>query len=70
MARTKEQKEARLCALEEALDEGVKIVKYSDKTVEYRSVEEIERIIYRLKMELGIIKKTCRLKANFSKGLC
>lgn len=65
-----EEKEQLLEGLERALYEGVKTVKYNDKSVEYRSFDEMKRIIDKLKTELGINSKTSRHFAKFDKGLC
>lgn len=59
-----------LYKLEEAIIQGALIVKYSDKTIEYRSLDEMLKIRDIIKKQLGLVGKTTRLKAEFSKGLC
>lgn len=70
MALTREDKLEKLDALECALYEGVKKIKYNDKEVEYRSFDDMRKTIDKLKQDLGLIKKTSRCFAKFSKGLC
>lgn len=56
--------------LEAAIAKGVTTVRYSDKTVEYRSLNEMIRIRDLMRKELGLIEKAgVRKKAQFSKGL-
>ena len=57
-----------LASLEKAIADGVLIVKYSDKMVTYRSLDEMIRTRDIMRRELGLIQKTTRLHANFSKG--
>lgn len=70
MSLSKEELEEKLEALQCALYEGVLEVEYSDKKVRYRSFDEMNKIIDKIKTDLGLIKKTCRVKASFSKGTC
>ena len=67
-----------LKCLEQAIAEGAKRVKYSDKEIEYRSLEEMLKIREIMKKDLGV--KTCspsrkglfggiRIKAHHSKDL-
>ncbi|CAK0777426.1 Phage tail protein [Gammaproteobacteria bacterium] len=49
MAYTEEQ----LTALEEALAKGEKLVRFGDKTVEYRSVDELKLAIREVKRDLA-----------------
>lgn len=64
--------------LEQALVEGVKKVKYSDKEVEYRSLDEMVKIRNLMRKELCLDKSTAekglfggrRINAKHSKGLC
>jgi len=66
-----------LSLLEEALVEGAKRVKYTDKEVEYRSLDEMVKIRNLMKKELGLDKGTAnkglfggrRINAKHSKGL-
>lgn len=67
-----------LTALENAIVEGVKKVKYSDKEVEYRSLDEMMRLRNLMKKELcqntSKTKKGVfggrRINAIHDKGLC
>lgn len=65
MAYTMEQ----VTALEAAVAEGALTVKYQDKQVTYRSLDEMVRILRQMKTELGLINKNGgRRLASFSKG--
>lgn len=64
-------------ALEKAIGEGAKVVKYNDKWVEYRSVSEMMTALEFIAKSLGL-KKSCakkglfggrRITARHSKGL-
>lgn len=66
-----------LTALEKAIAEGVRRVKYSDKEIEYRSIEEMMKARALMRDALGV-KKRCgkkglfggtRIVAQHSKGL-
>ena len=66
-----------LLALEHAIVEGVRRVKYTDKEVEYRSIDEMFRIRDLMRSKLGL-KKKCgaaglfggqRIIPEHSKGL-
>lgn len=67
-----------LTALEQAIVEGVKTVKYSDKEVEYRSLEEMLKIRNLMRKELCLDKSKAskglfggrRINAIHNKGLC
>lgn len=67
MAFTLEQ----LTALDAAIAQGTLIVKYSDKEVTYRSLEEMMQIRALMQQDLGIIKKDNpgRRYADYSSGL-
>lgn len=59
-----------LTRLEQAISEGVMTVRYTDKTVEYRSLSEMIQIRTMMRKELGLIQESGhRKKAQFSKGL-
>lgn len=67
----------RLEALEAAIAEGVTRVKYTDKEIEYRSLDDMMKARDLMRRKLGL-KKACgspglfggrRLKAVHSKGL-
>lgn len=67
-----------LYALEQAIVDGVKSVKYTDKEVEYRSLDEMIKIRNLMRKELCInTSKTAkglfggrRINAIHNKGLC
>lgn len=67
-----------LLALEQAIVEGVKTVKYSDKEVEYRSISEMMQIRTLMRKELCLNKSSAkkglfggrRINAIHHKGLC
>ena len=67
----------KLQALEEAIGEGVLKVKYSDKEVEYRSLDEMYRIRNSMRKSLGLCPAPknaglfggSRAKMEHSKGL-
>lgn len=70
--------EENLVALEQAIVEGVKVVEYSDKKVEYRSIDEMMKIRNLMRKELctGKSSKTKtglfggrRINAIHDKGL-
>ncbi len=64
---TKEQYEKLL----EAIAQGVLVVKYTDKVVEYRSLDEMLKIKDLMEKDLGLTSKGgVRLLAKHSKGLC
>lgn len=65
-----------LLLLEQSIIEGVRVVKYTDKEVEYRSLDEMMQIRNLMRAKLGL--KKCggqglfggrRLTAKTSKGL-
>lgn len=45
-----------LMALEKAMVDGVKRVKYADKEIEYRSLDEIKDLINEMRKALGMLK--------------
>lgn len=57
-----------LIALEQAIATGARKVKYSDKEVEYRSLDEMYQILNDMKQELGVGKPRRRY-AEHSKGI-
>lgn len=59
-----------LTAIEEALAAGTTRVKYGDKEVEYRSLNELLRLRDMIRRELGLVAQdSTRIKAKFDKGL-
>jgi len=70
--------EENLLALEQAIVEGVKRVKYSDKEVEYRSLDDMIKTRNLMRKELCLDKSSTdkglfggrRITAKHSKGLC
>jgi hypothetical protein len=60
--------QAQLDALEAAIAQGVKTVRYGDKHVEYQSTQEMLRLRDLMKRELGQSAKDQRHFPTFSKG--
>lgn len=68
---------AKLQALESALADGVRRVKYQDKEVEYRSLDEMKDLVNTMKKALGLVPSSGkkglfggrRIVAKHSKGL-
>ena len=57
--------------LDDAIKKGVKIVKYTDKEVTYRSLDEMLKIRQLICKQLGLTSRSStRLLAQHSKGLC
>jgi len=58
-------------ALKCALAEGAKVVRYQDKWIEYRSFDEMKKILGEMEIELGLKSSRCkRIYGRFSKGTC
>lgn len=58
-----------LTDLEAAIAQGALIVKYSDKTVQYRDLTEMMRVRDLMRKELGIVSpQNLRILPSFSKG--
>lgn len=56
--------------LEKAIASGTLSVKYSDKTVQYRSLEEMLKIRDLIRKELGLVRgKGQRIRTRYKKGL-
>lgn len=51
--------------LKKAIAQGASRVKYGDKEVEYKSLEEMERILALMAKELGITKNRNRRKVAY-----
>ena len=56
--------------LDDSIKKGVKIVKYTDKEITYRSLDEMLQIRQLICQELGLVGRGTRLLAEHSKGLC
>lgn len=56
-------------ALVSAYAQGVLRVKYGDKEIEYRSMEEMQKIISEMEVSLGLKKSIKTKYVQFSKGL-
>lgn len=54
--------------LETAIAEGTLIVRYADKSVQYRSLEDMLRLREVMRTEIGMNKKQTRFFAQHSKG--
>lgn len=55
--------------LNRAIASGTTSVRYADRTVQYRSLEEMIRIRNMMAHELGIARGPNRVFASFDKGL-
>lgn len=58
-----------LDAIKKAIAQGALTVKYADKEVTYRSLNEMLKIKGLIESELGINQGTGRILATFKKGL-
>jgi hypothetical protein len=61
--------QAQLDALDEAIANGVLTVKYQDRTVTYRSLDEMLKLRETMRQELGLTEGRVRLFAKHSKGI-
>lgn len=59
-----------LKSLEDAMAQGVKKVKYSDKEIEYMSYEEMSKLRRSMRLALGKESRSCRVTQRYNKGLC
>lgn len=59
-----------LKALENSIAKGVLKVDYTDKSITYRSLNEMLKLREVMRRDLGLNKKSTRLLAEHSKGLC
>lgn len=57
-----------LASLEEAMAQGVKKVEYNDRTVEYRTLNEMKQIRELMRRSLGIHKRGGRVLCEAKKG--
>lgn len=57
-----------LSELEKAIASGCLEVKYSDKSIRYRSIDEMLKARDIMRRELGLSGKTTRVLAKHSKG--
>jgi len=60
---------AQLAALEDAIAQGATKVKYGDKEISYRSIEEMLRVRDKIRKELGQTNNTQKIFPKFDKGL-
>lgn len=61
--------QADLDAIETAIKSGVSRVKYSDREVQYRSIDELRAIRDQIRRSLGQTDASGRIFTNFCKGL-
>lgn len=61
--------QTQLDALEAAIGQGALVVQYTDKRVQYRSLDEMLRIRDLMRRSLGLSPSTTRIYPRFSKGL-
>ena len=59
-----------LTKIESAIAEGVRIVEYQDRKVEYRSLKDMLATRDIIKTSLGLKQKTTRILASHNKGTC
>jgi hypothetical protein len=57
-----------LTALENAIAKGIRIVRYDDKTIEYRSLNEMLTLRNEMRRCLGLVKKGGRILVETCKG--
>ena len=55
--------------INKAIASGTLRVKFQDKEITYRSIEELQKIRRQIEEELGTSTKKTRVRAKFSKGL-
>lgn len=60
----------KLDALECAIAEGALRVKYSDKEIEYRSLDDMFRARDWMRKCLGLVKKGSRIEFEHKRGTC
>ena len=61
--------QSQLDALNDAIAKGVKVVRYRDKWIEYRSLQEMLKLRSEMRKCLGITCKTGKKLISTSKGL-
>lgn len=60
--------QADLTAIEEAIKSGALTVKYQDREVTYRSLDELLRIRDTIRRDIGTAATSSRLRTNFKKS--
>lgn len=58
-----------LTKIEAAIAEGALEVEYKDKRVKYQSARDLRKTRELIRRDLGLNKRTVRVKAEFNKGL-
>jgi len=61
--------QADLTAINAAIANGVTEVRYADRTVKYRSLDELAKVKAMMQRELGLATRPNRVLASFDKGL-
>lgn len=61
--------QADLDALNASINEGIRRVQYADRSVEYRSLDEMLRIRTQMQRVLTVVSIKGRLTPTFGKGL-
>jgi hypothetical protein len=61
--------ESEYAALNAAIAKGVTEVRYGDRTVKYRSLDEMIKVKSMMARELGKVRRPNRVLSSFSKGL-
>lgn len=60
---------ADLTAIESAISKGAMKVKYGDKELTYRSLDEMLRVRDKIRKDLGLTNSTQKIFPKFAKGL-
>lgn len=69
MALTNQELQDQLTALEKAYYSGTLKVKYADREVSYRSLDEMQKIMDNLQRKLGLSKGMKFVEMDFDNGL-
>ena len=56
-------------ALVRAINSGQRSVRFGDRQIEYRSLDEMVRVRNQMAAELGLVRRRNRVFASFNKGL-
>jgi hypothetical protein len=60
--------QAQITALEKAIATGATRVRYGDRDVQYRDLEEMERLLAKMKLSLAGTTKMRQVRVNAVKG--
>lgn len=59
-----------LDAIEAAIASGALKVEYNDRTVTYRSINELTKARHLIRVSLGLVNRSGRILCKTKKGLC